>query len=397
MKNLKIKSDKKILSISLSFKRYLHAKINFSNRLIGITGARGTGKSTLVLQHIKLNYTNLDEVLYVSMDDIYFITNSLSDLAEQFLVEGGKILILDEVHKYPLWSREVKNIYDFHPELQIIYTGSSLPEIYKAEADLSRRAVTYNLHELSFRESVELVTGICLPLVSLTDVLTNHTEIAREISKDTKPVKLFHDYLKTGVYPFIVEGKEEYQDKLIRTLWQVLEVDLPGIIPVEYGTIIKLKKLLYFIGSSVPYTPNIKELSEKVGASRDQILRFIDLLEKAKVLFSIRPKSGPTGYMTKPEKIYLHNSSLIYSIDEENANIGTARETFFANQLSLEHKVYYSDKGDFLIDGKYIFEIGGKNKSGKQIKTVANSFVAADNIESGYKNTIPLWMFGLVY
>jgi predicted AAA+ superfamily ATPase len=373
-------------------------RINFKNRLIGITGARGVGKTTMVLQYLKMNYPVLDEVLYVSLDDIYFTHNTLSNLAEEFLQEGGKIIAIDEVHKYLLWSREIKNLYDFYPELKIIYTGSSMLEIVKSEADLSRRAITYNLNELSLREYVAFTKGIEFPEINLKDILTKHISLSHDILQKIRPVKYFHEYLKFGCYPYIAEGEGEYYEKLMKTIWQILEVDLPGIVPVEYGTIIKLKKMLYFIGSSVPYVPNIKELSDKIGASRDQTLKFIAMLEKANLLFSTRPKSVATGYLTKPEKIYLHNSNLLFCINQdENVEIGTARETFFANQVSLNYKVNHSEKSDFLVSGTYTFEIGGKNKKQKQIHGIPNSYIAADNIEIGSKELIPLWLFGFLY
>jgi len=397
MNNLKFKSNKRILDAPTSFKRYLLKKINFKNRLIGISGARGVGKTTLVLQHLKINYPNIDDVLYLSMDDICFTHNTLTNLAEDFINEGGKILALDEVHKYPTWSREIKNLYDFYPELKIIFTGSSMLEIYKSEADLTRRAVTYNLHELSLREYIELTNEIILPTISIKDIITSHVSISNEILHKIKAIKYFHQYLKYGNYPFIIEGLEDYHEKLIKTIWQILENDLPSIVNIEFDTIIKLKKLLYLIGSSVPYTPNIKELSEKIGTSRNQILKYITLLEKAMLFFSIRPKSVAGGYLTKPEKIYLHNPNLLYSINQESVEIGTVRETFFANQVSLKNKVNHSKNGDFLVSGIYTFEIGGKNKTRKQIKDIPNSFVASDNIEIGNKNTIPLWLFGFTY
>ncbi|MBI5219938.1 MAG: ATP-binding protein [Bacteroidia bacterium] len=397
MENLKRKSNKRILNTPLTFNRYLLKQINFKNRLICITGARGTGKTTLVLQHLKMAYPDTDETLYVLMDDIFFVHNTLSSLAEDFIQSGGKILVLDEVHKYPGWSREIKNIYDFYPELKIIYTGSSLLELYKSEVDLSRRTVVYNLHELSLREYIELYHKIKIPAISLKDILAKHIQISNDISQKIKPVKYLKEYFQYGSYPFITEGKEEYPEKLTKTIWQVLEVDLPGIIPIEYGTIIKLKKMLYLIGSSAPFIPNIKELAEKIGASRDQTLRFIFTLEKAMLLFSTRPKSSATGYLTKPEKIYLHNSNLLYSLSDETTEIGTARETFFANQVSLQHKINHSEKADFLVSGMYTFEIGGKNKKTGQIRNIQNSFIAADNIETGNKNTIPLWLFGFLY
>jgi predicted AAA+ superfamily ATPase len=397
MENIINKSVKKIENTNLIFKRFLLEKINWERRLIGIKGARGTGKTTLILQHIKDNYGISDEVLYVSLDNIYFADNKLVDLTDAFVKSGGKYLFLDEVHKYPNWSREIKNIYDDYPELKLVFTGSSILEIDKGDADLSRRAVIYNLPVLSLREYLAIDQGIMIKAYSLTEILKNHKEIASIINKQIKPIKELNNYNKLGAYPFFKDAKLEYFHHIERIINLILETDLPAVTPIDFSSIVKLKQLLIIISANVPFTPNISKLSSLIGVTRDTIIKYLSYLEKAQLISLLRSNNKGISKMAKPEKIFLNNNNLMFALQSELINQGTMRETFFQNQVSSQHKVAIPQSGDFIIDDKYTFEIGGKNKTYHQIANLENSFIVSDNIEYGFKNKIPLWLFGFLY
>ncbi len=397
MERLMAKSIKKIENTSLDFKRFLFTYINWKRRLIGIKGARGTGKTTLLLQYIKENFGISDEVLYVSLDNIYFAEQKLFDLADNFVKTGGKYLFLDEVHKYPNWSQEIKNIYDDFPELNVVFTGSSILEIDKSEADLSRRAVIYNLPVLSLREFIEIKYGIKSDVYSLIDIIENHTGIAGQIVKKIKPVKEFNNYNLYGAYPFFIETGADYHDHLERIINLILETDLPAFTPIDYHSIIKLKQLLLVISESVPFQPNISRLSNKIGTTRDTVIKYLHYLEKAQLISLLRSNTKGISKMAKPEKIYLNNSNLLYTLQSERTNQGTIRETFFFNQLSVKHTIEMPPKGDFIVDNKYVFEIGGKSKTKRQIIDLTDAYVVSDNIEYGFKHKIPLWLFGFLY
>ncbi len=397
MEKLFNNSVKKIENANLNFKRFLIDKINWKRRLIGIKGARGTGKTTMLLQYIKENLSVTDEVLYVSLDNIYFSEYKLVDLADNFAKIGGKYLFLDEVHKYPNWSREIKNIYDDYPELKIVFTGSSILEIDKSEADLSRRAVIYQLPVLSLREYISIKHDIETNVYSLVIILENHKEIASEINKKIKPVKEFNNYTLNGAYPFFMEAESEYSSHIERIINLIIETDLPAFSSMDYSSVMNLKKLLSVISESVPFQPNISKLSIKIGVTRDTLIKYLSYLEKAHLISLLRSNTKGISKMAKPEKIFLNNSNLLYALQPQYANIGTIRETFFNSQLSVMHKVELPQKADFIVDNKYIFEIGGKNKTQKQIIDIPNSFIVSDNIEYGYKNKIPLWLFGFLY
>ena len=378
--------------------RYLITKINWSNRLIAIKGARGSGKTTLLLQQIKFYLPKDAEPLYVSLDNMYFLENNLVDLAEEFVLQGGTHLFLDEVHKYPNWSREIKLIYDQFPNLKTIFTSSSMLEIYKGESDLSRRVVSYYLKELSFREFIHFKIGKELPIVDLEDILKNHKEKAREITKKLNtPLKYFKEYLECGNYPYFLEGKESYEQKLIQTINLIIESDLNTVENITYEDSRKIKKLLVAIAQSAPFTPNISKLSERLGVNRTFLINSIKLLNRADLIMELFKPTKGIGAFTKPEKIYLNNTNLIYALAKQQAEKGTLRETFFANQMKHLHKIHLAEKGDFLIDKKYIFEIGGKNKTTKQIKGIKNGYVVRDDIEIGSLNIIPLYLFGFLY
>jgi uncharacterized protein len=397
MESLIRKSLKKVQETDTSFKRYLYDKIDWSDRLIFIKGARGTGKTTLLLQHIKENFGTSEETLYVSLDDIWFSDNRLIDLVEQFVNLGGKFLYLDEVHKYPNWSGEIKNIYDDHPGLKIVITSSSALHIFKQQADLSRRAIVYDLHELSLREYIALRSGQSFPAFNIQQLLSDHVNLSFRIIEKIKPLRLFQEYCSLGCYPYFLENPANYHQRLLTTVNTILETDLPAILNIDYSSVLKLKKLLYIIATSVPFKPNITELSNKTGIARDTLLRYLHHLSEAHLILLLQSNKGGNSILTKPEKIYLHNSNLMAALADNDANIGTIRETFFLNQLSAAGKVYYTEQGDFVFIDTYVFEVGGKNKTGKQIKGLPDAFIVADDIESGYKNKIPIWLFGFLY
>lgn len=398
MDTLLKKSLKKIRDIPDGFKRYLHREIDWTDRLIVIKGARGVGKTTLLLQHIKETHGLSDEVLYVSLDDIWFVDNRLTELAEQFVLEGGKYLYLDEVHKYPGWSQEIKNIYDDYPELNVVLTGSSALHIYSGQGDLSRRAVLYELYDLSLREFIAIKEGISLPVIKLEQILENHVDLAAEYSEHFRPIRLLKEYYNFGCYPYFIENRENYHQRLLNTINITLEVDLPAILGnINYSTIIKLKKLLYIIAHSVPFKPNITKLSHKIGVGRDTLLRYINHLAEARLIRLLHSNQKGIGYLTKPEKIYLANTNLIEALGEVESGKGTARETFFLNQLGTVANIHSHPETDFLVNDRFVFEVGGKSKTTHQIKGIDHAYVAADDLEIGYKNKIPLWLFGLLY
>ncbi len=391
------KSVLQIENISLKFKRYLFNEIDWNFRLISIHGARGVGKTTLILQYLKEKQYSPEKAIYVSLDNLHFTTNTLSDFTDNFVKFGGKYLFLDEVHKYSNWSREIKNIYDTYKNLQIVFTSSSILELHKGEVDLSRRAAIYYLNELSIREYIELNQGLKLPIYELSDILENHHQISKELKKQLTPIALFHEYLKFGAYPFINEGKTLFYKRLNSAINQIIENDINAVINIEYSTIIKIKKLLKIIAESPPFKPNITKLSEKIGTSREKLLKYLEYLDKAQLISLLKRDTKGMSYLSKPEKIFLNNSTIMNALSPEEPEIGTLREIFFFNQLAVKNKVNYSSKGDFLVNNKYTFEVGGKNKTKKQIVGVPDSYIVADNIEFGFQNKIPIWLFGFLY
>ena len=375
------------------YKRYFFETITFDT-MTGILGARGVGKTTFLLWYLKNSPLSFAKKLYVSADSIKI--DSLFELAKHFQKEGGELLIIDEIHKYAGFETELKKIYDFL-DLQVIFSGSSALKIDNAKADLSRRVIVHEIVGMSFREFMEIKNGITLTAYNLKEILENHIDIAFEFSEQFHVESDFKVYLKFGYYPFYFDKKSHYLLKLNETVNTVLEVDIPSIFPIEYHNIANLKKLIKLICHSHPYTPNIKELLAKMGLGEDYrtLYRYIDYLHKAKILKAIRAKSKGDNIFTKPDKIYLNNTNLHYSYCDE-ANIGTVREVFFASML-FEHSLSIPKKGDFLVDDTYLFEIGGKSKSFKQIKDLSDSYVVSDDIEIGSGNKIPLWLFGFLY
>lgn len=381
-----------------TFERELERKINWNARLISIRGSRGTGKTTLFLQHIKKTFSNnLNKVLYVSLDNIYFSNNTLVELAEKFASRGGTHLFLDEVHKYENWSKEIKNLYDDFPELHIAFTGSSLLEILNGRADLSRRTLVYELTGLSFREYLSIIKVQDFPIFTLEEILKNNEQISAEIASKIRPFEFFDDYLSFGYYPYFLEGKDDYFNRLNETLNMILEVELPFLRGLEVAYVPRIKKLLAVIGESAPFIPNITQLATKIGISRQTLLLYLKYLEDAKLINQLYKKSRGLGALEKPEKILMENTNLMELFNGENTNTGSRRETFVLNQLLHSHKVDFSEESDFFVDSKYTFEVGGKNKKRKQIQTVPDSYIIADDIEFGTDRRIPIWLLGFMY
>jgi len=389
MNSLYQRYDLLIRNTSLNFKRYLFDELPWDSRLLGIVGPRGVGKTTMILQYIK-EQLDFNSTLYVSADDLYFTNNSLYELSQEFYVNGGKYLFIDEIHKYPEWSRELKNIYDSFTDLHVIFTGSSVLDIPEGTSDLSRRALVYSMQGLSFREYLNLFQGIKYPTYNLEEIL-NH-KIDRDILQH--PIPYFKDYLKRGYYPFGIENQIEI--RLNQIILQTLENDIPQFAKLSIGTSRKLKHLIKIVGESVPFKPNFTKLSEMIGISRNVLDNYFVYMEKAGLISQLRTDTGGIRGLGKTDKIYLDNPNLTYSLVGDSANIGNIRETFFLNQMRVKFNVLSSEKSDFVINN-YTFEIGGKNKKQNQIEQIQNSFIVKDNIEYGYLNVVPLWAFGLTY
>ena len=380
---------------NFTYERYFHTTINLDQKLIGIVGARGVGKTTFLIQHLKKLDLPFSKKLYISADTISI--PSLYDVAEAFSKEEGEVLVIDEIHKYRNFEIELKKIYDIL-DLKVIFSGSSALQIDHAKADLSRRAILYHVYGLSFREFVELSKNITLPSYSLEQILSDHIDIAYELLEKFNLTLLFREYLKNGYYPFYFEDKEAYLIRLNQTINTVIEVDIPSVFPIEYDSISNIKKLVRLVCISHPYTPNIKELLARMemGDNYKGLYRFLNYLHRAKILNVIRTGTKGDNIFTKPEKIYLNNTNLHHAYCEQPQS-GTLREVFFANMLSDTHKLNIPKRGDFLVDDIYLFEVGGKRKSFKQIKDIPHSYIVADDIEIGSGNKIPLWLFGFLY
>lgn len=379
------------------FKRYLIDKIDWRDNLIAIKGAKGTGKTTMLLQHIKESFTDKDKALYLSLDNLWFETHSINDLIEYHYTHGGTHLFLDEVHYYPKWKTLIKNINDDYPGLHVVYTGSSMLKIDSGVADLSRRQLPYTLHGMSFREYL-LYEGLAeMEPISLDLLLRDHRRIAEDIlSNGMKILPAFGEYLRYGYYPFYKSVYSGFEIRLQQVVNHVLENDYPIIEGVEQSTIRKTKKMFMILAEQVPQTPNMSNLYNELETDRNQGLKMLYALEKAGLLALLSDKPKHIDKLSRPEKIFMDNSNLMYAYAMA-PNIGTVRETFFLSQLAVDHSVTYPAKGDFLVDGKYLFEVGGRKKSFEQIKGVADSYLAVDDTEIGHHNRIPLWMFGLLY
>ncbi|MCF0181824.1 MAG: AAA family ATPase [Muribaculaceae bacterium] len=375
--------------VSTDFVRYKYDEIAWNSRMLALIGPRGVGKTTMFLQHIKMHH-NIADTLYVMADSTYFTTHTLLELADKFYKHGGKNLYIDEIHKYTNWSRELKEIYDSYPTLKLAFTGSSVLDITKGVADLSRRAPVYHMQGLSFREFLRIAHGIVVQQHSLDQILSNNISLPGV----EHPLPLFEEYLKKGYYPFGTDVAFELE--LEEIVNKTIEVDIPNYAEMNMGTARKLKQLLGVISKSVPFKPVKKTLAEIIGVSRNDISDYFILLERAGLIAQLRDATGGIRGLGKVEKVYLDNTNLAYMLAPNDSDTGNIRETFFNNQMRVKHDVISSNKGDFKIDG-YTFEVGGRKKGQKQIAGIENAFVVKDNIESGSGNIIPLWAFGLNY
>lgn len=381
--------NRKLKGTPTDFLRYRYYQIKWNGRAFGLVGPRGVGKSTMLLQYIKQNLSPTD-TLYVSADHLYFSEHKLVELADRFVKMGGKHLFIDEIHKYEGWSRELKQIYDSYEDLQLVISGSSILDIYKGLADLSRRMPIYTMQGLSFREYLSLFHHIQVPAYSMDDILA-HKAILPDIDH---PLPYFHDYLRKGYYPF---GKdEEYEMELMQVINQTMEVDIPQHIQANISLGRKLKSLLMVVAQSVPFKPVMQRLAEATGINRNDIANYLIYMERAGMIAQLRDTTGGIRGLGKVEKLYLDNTNLIYTLAPHHAEIGNIRETFFMNQMRVQNDIVSSKISDFEIDGK-VFEIGGRKKGQKQIENAADGYIVKDDIESGYANVIPLWAFGLNY
>ena len=382
-------SNQLIARVDTTFIRYSYHQMNWQNRLIGLIGPRGVGKTTLVLQYIKSNL-NLQQTLYVTAEDFYFAKNRLTDLADDFVKSGGKYLFIDEIHKYPDWSKELKLIYDYHQDLKVVFTRSSVLDIKKGSSDLSRRAVVYTMQGLSFREYLLLFHQKQAPKFTLEEIVNHQVDVPQI----PHPLPLFADYLKKGYYPYAKE--DDFGLKLQQVVNQTLEVDIPTYAEMNMATGRKLKQLLAIVSQSAPFKPNMSKIAEMLKISRNNIADYLLYMEEAGMIAQFRTPTKGIRALGKVDKVYLDNTNLVYNLAEEHQNIGNVRETFFLNQLRVNHQISSSVLGDFKMD-TMDFEIGGKNKNLKQIKNAKKGFLVKDDIERGFLNTIPLWHFGLMY
>lgn len=394
---LKRRYRKLLADVQTDIHRFLYYEIDWSQPLIGIKGQRGVGKTTLMLQRIKDADPSGDTSFYVSLDNLWFDKHNLIDLAESLIEQGVSSLYLDEVHRLPGWERQIKNLYDTYPELHVVFTSSSLLVIDHSIGDLSRRASMYNLPGLSFREYLMFEGIPSLDRLTLSDVLYTHETIAASISSKLDVLTHFHNYMSKGYYPFYRSlGTDDYYNRLVQTISTVIDSDIPAVEnKVDYETLIKAKRLIGIIAGSQPYLPNISTLAGLMGTNRSQLIKLLDLLDRAGIIRQIFAATISPKSLVKPNKILLDNSTLMRALN--STKIGAERECTFASFLSVGHRVGYAKDGDFIVDNRYLFEIGGKGKGFAQIRDIPDSFVAADDIEFGFGNKIPLWLFGLLY
>ena len=398
-------SQNYILNYQQEYVRYFLKTHDLSNRFSIISGQRGIGKTTAIIQYLQAQYPDLytTKALYIQADHFLLGNRSLYEIADEFVKMGGELLCIDEIHKYNNWSQELKSINDTFRELKLLVSGSSALEIHKGSYDLSRRALVYSMKGMSFREFIEIRLGVELPNIELDTLLKEHQPFAQEIitnlaTQKEKILPLFNEYLKVGYYPYYFEynNQEQFYLALEQNIHTTIESDLLAIYPSLTGVSIrKLKSLLKVISESVPFIPDMKKLKGIIGVGDERTLKnYLKYLEDAGLIKMLMKHSKGLNSIEKPEKIYLDNSNLLFT---SKANIGTIRETFFMNQVSKEHQLIAPKNGDFLVDEKYLFEVGGQSKSFKQIKDMQNSFVASDEIERGFGNKIPLWLFGFLY
>lgn len=388
-------------NVPMTYVRSIMEKIDWNSRLIIVKGPKGVGKSTLLKQYIKMHFDEDDRhVLYCSADTNYFSNHTLVDTAERFYQLGGRYLFIDEIHKYPQWSREIKEIYDLYSDLHIVLSGSSLIQLNDGEGDLSRRIIPYNMAGLSLREYIRFEKGLELPSITLEELLEKPSSFCSLVRKACSPLEHFNNYIKNGYYPFYFEGKNEYDIKVEGMANHIIDNELVRFRGVEIGNTRKIKALMHVISEMTPYEVDISKLSKAIGIKRETILRYLIYLDEAKLTMRLFSNLDTVTELQKPDKLYLDNTNLLYTLSSERPLIGTVRETFFANQLqAVGHKIEYAGykSGDFRIDSKCVIEVGGADKGFSQVKNAENGYVAADDIESAVFNKIPLWAFGFLY
>jgi hypothetical protein len=392
------RSNQMARQVNLSFIRYIYEQIRWDWRLIGIRGARGVGKTTLMLQRMRLAHpAGKSEAIFLSLDNLYFLDNRLWDTVNSLQARGYRYFFLDEVHKYPDWAREIKNIYDAFPDLSILFTGSSIIEMNKLDVDLSRRAVVYDLPVLSFREYLMLTEEMRLPVLGLQDILAHHREIASELLLKLKPLRHLSHYWEFGCYPYFMESADLYPIRLMQTVQLVVETDLTFVENIPARQTRSVLQLLQIIAQSVPFSINVSKLAERIQIERNTLMKYLHYLEKAALVTFLRaPEKGLSAFQ-KPEKIYLDNTNLAFALAPGRADKGNLRETFFFNQVRALHPVHFSPAGDFLVDQQVIFEVGGKGKTFGQVKDNPQAWLALDDLETGQGHRIPLWLFGMLY
>ncbi len=397
IEGLYLTSNRMVARTTTTFHRYLYEQIKWNARMIGIKGARGVGKTTMLLQRIKEEFHESPEkALYVSLDNMWFKTHSLSEVVEYHYTHGGTHIFIDEIHKYENWQTLIKNIADEYPDLHVVYTGSSMLKIDQNEGDISRRQLIYTLHGMSFREYLTFEGIMEIPAITLDDLLANHQRLAMDITADVRVLGHFETYLKHGYYPFYKKDGDGFELRLQSVIRTVLYEDLPAIEDISYETIRKTERMLMILAEHVPQTPNMNELYSQLETNRNLGMKMLYLLERAALLSLLTSEAKNMKQLAKPDKIFLNNSNLMYALSA-NIQIGTVREVFFNNQLAATNEVNYPKQGDFLVNHKYLFEVGGRKKSFEQIKDVPDSYLAVDSTETGHGNRIPLWMFGLLY
>ena len=390
--------NRRLTATPTEFHRYLFYEIDWEDKLIGIKGPRGCGKTTLLLQHIKQSFhgQELEKVLYVSLDNIWFADNKILDLVDFHYNHGGTHIFIDEIHYEPKWQTMLKNMSDNYPGMYIVYTGSSMLEIDAHEGDLSRRQVMYEMRGMSFREYLEYEGVVKHERLTLEQLMDNHVEIAMDICSRTNVLGCFNKYLREGYYPFYKAVRQGFDSRLLATVNQVIESDYPQIDDVTVATIRKTKKMLMVLSECVPQLPNMSQLYRELETDRNNGLKMLRALERGGLLLLLDKKAKSINQLSRPDKIYINNPTLMYALSPR-ADIGSVRETFFMNQLSQSHELSYPKAGDFLVDGRYLFEVGGKGKTFSQIKDIPDSYLAVDDTEIGRGARIPLWLFGMLY
>jgi uncharacterized protein len=397
MENLYAEHNHFLNTLTTSFSRDIQYEIGWEEQLLFIKGARGIGKTTLILQHINETFDIDDrKALYITMDSIALAGRSIIEVAKNHMNLGGTHLFVDEIHKYDNWSLELKNIYDKYKKLKVVVSGSSILDLYKGNADLSRRGVTHIIHGLSLREFINIEAKVNLPGYTMPEILKSHVKIAHQILEQANPLQYFKAYLQYGYYPFYLEGLQYFHQKLNNAMNQTIEVDIPKLFNLEVANISKIRKLLYHIATSVPFQPNSTKLAESLELNRQTLNAYLQYMQEGRILQLLWDGAKAYSLISKPDKIYLQNPNLCHLVPTERSNLGNLRETFFMNQVAKKHKVTSAKKGDFLVDNQYTFEVGGEDKTFKQIADIPKSYLAIDNEQIGTGNKIPLWLFGFL-